>query len=430
MTGGARVITVDRGQPRWDMVDLESQLPADHRARVVWAFVETLDLSEFYAAVKAREGGPGQDRSDPRVVLALWLYATLEGIGSARALDRLCKYHTVYRWLCGGVPVDHNLLSEFRRAHGDKLDRLLTRSLASLVSEQLVALDEVTIDGTKLRANAGRGSLAGRARLARLEHAVGERVARLRAELESDPAASERRVKERQLRGAAERARRIARAQAKLKRLEEESAARAKTHAKAEAAKAAPRVSVSDIEARPMRFADGATRPGWNLQVATANGFVLAVEPTDRRNDTGLAQGLVAQVVTRCGLAPRRLLADTRSIVRDDIKRFAALYPEMTVFSPPPADKPDTTAGSRRKRERQRAREAASLQAWRQRMAGAEGQDTYRRRKHIERTHAHMKNRGLARLLLRGIEKVRIVSLLHALAHNLWRAHILRTARA
>jgi hypothetical protein len=190
-----------------------------------------------------------------------------------------------------------------------------------------------------------------------------------------------------------------------------------------------PRVSLSDIDARPMRFADGATRPGWNLQVAAARGFVLAVEPTDRRNDTGLAQGLIAQVVLRCGLAPRRLLADTRAIVQDDIKSFAELYPEMTVFNPPPIDDPNATAESRRKRAWQRAREAPPLKAWRQRMASAEGQDTYRRRKHIERTHAHMKNRGLARLLVRGIEKVRAVSLLHAIAHNLWRAHTLRTAQ-
>src|SRR5687767_12425335 len=106
MSGGARVMGPDRGQLRWEMVDLESQLPSDHRARVVWAFVEQLDLSEFYARIRARDDEPGRPAADPRVLLALWLYATLEGVGSARAIDRLCTTDTAYRWLCGGMPVN------------------------------------------------------------------------------------------------------------------------------------------------------------------------------------------------------------------------------------------------------------------------------------------------------------------------------------
>jgi transposase len=85
MSEGVRVIRPDRAQLRWDMVDLDSQLPDDHRARLVWAFVETLDLSEFYDRIKARDAVAGRPATDPQVVLAVWLYATLEGIGSARA---------------------------------------------------------------------------------------------------------------------------------------------------------------------------------------------------------------------------------------------------------------------------------------------------------------------------------------------------------
>jgi hypothetical protein len=79
MSQGVRVIRPDRAQLRWDLVDLDSQLPDDHRARVVWAFVQGLDLGEFYDRIKARDAVAGRPASDPEVVLAVWLYATLEG---------------------------------------------------------------------------------------------------------------------------------------------------------------------------------------------------------------------------------------------------------------------------------------------------------------------------------------------------------------
>jgi transposase len=426
MTGGARVIGADRGQPRWDMVDLDSQLPAEHRARIVWGFVETLDLGAFYAAIRSRDGHAGQPATDPKVLLALWLYATLEGVGSARALARLSEDHTAYRWLRGGAPVNHDLLSEFRRAHGDKLDRMLTRSLTALLAEGLVRMAEVAIDGTKLRAAAGPSSLAGRDRLERLEAQVAARIAALRAEIEADPAAAEHRRRAQALATAGEQARRIAQAKARLDALERERAERSRRHSKEEAKKRPPKVSTSDPAARVMRMADGATRPAWNLQVAAADGFVLAVEPTDRRNDTGLAQGLLDQVRRRCGRMPDRLLADTRCIVQGDITAFAERHPTMLVYAPPPPDKADASPESLRKRAWSRAREPEPVRHWRTRMASDEGQQIYARRKHIERAHAQMKNRGLGRLLVRGLEKVRAVALLHAIAHNLWHAHRLR----
>ena len=149
MSDEARVKQADRRQLRWDMVDLDSQLSADHRARAVWTFVSGLDLSEFYARIKARGEVAGRPATDPKILLALWLYATLEGVGSARALDRLCRHHAVYRWLCGGVEVDHNILAEFRVESGALVDRLLTQSLTALIAAGLVRLEEVAIDGPR-----------------------------------------------------------------------------------------------------------------------------------------------------------------------------------------------------------------------------------------------------------------------------------------
>src|SRR5258706_4102056 len=193
MMDGARVKLADRRQLRWDMVDLDSQLSEDHRARSVWALVSGLELSEFYARIKARGEVAGRPATDPKILLALWLYATLEGVGSARALDRLCRHHAAYRWLCGGVEVNHNILAEFRVESGALVDRLLTQSLTVLIAEGLVRLEEAAIDGTKVRAAASKDSLAGGDKLARLSAAVGARGQALKDELASDPEGSERR---------------------------------------------------------------------------------------------------------------------------------------------------------------------------------------------------------------------------------------------
>jgi transposase len=157
MSKGVRVIGADRTQLRWDVVNLDSQLPDDHRARLVWAFVEGLDVSEFYDRIKARDAVAGRPATDPQVVLAVWLYATWEGVGSARAIDRLCQQHAAYRWLCGGAPINHDLLATFRREHAALLDRLLTQSVTGLIAEKLVTLEELAIDGTKSLPSRKRG---------------------------------------------------------------------------------------------------------------------------------------------------------------------------------------------------------------------------------------------------------------------------------
>jgi len=426
MSEGVRVIGPDRAQLRWDMVDLESQLPDDHRARLVWAFVVGLDLREFYARIKARDATAGRPATDPQVVLAVWLYATLEGVGSARAIDRLCQQHTAYRWLCGGAPINHDLLAAFRRENTALLDRLLTQSVTGLVAEKLITLEELAIDGTKVRARAGRGALCKRKRLERIEQAVAERVAALKTELDADPGGTEQRRKRRAVQAAEARAQRVKRAQEKLAELVAEQAARAKTHAKEEAQKGEPKVVVSDPEARVMRLADGATAPAWNVQVATANGFIVEIDPTDRRKDSGLAPGVVEQVAERGGQVPQRVLADTTAMTREDIVALAERYPAMTVYSPPPPENPNATANSVRTRLWKRRHEPPAVKAWRARMASEEGQEVYRRRKLTERAHAVIKNRGMFRFLVHGRDKVRAVCLLHALALNLSWADTLR----
>jgi Transposase DDE domain len=175
-----------------------------------------------------------------------------------------------------------------------------------------------------------------------------------------------------------------------------------------------------------MRLPDGAAAPAWNVQVATANGFIVEIEPTDRRQDSGMAPGLMEKVAERCGHAPQRLLADTTAMTQDDIVKLAEQHPDLTVYSPPPAERSNVTAKSLRTRHWRRRHEPPAVMTWRERMASAEGQEVYRRRKLTERAHGIIKTRGMTRFLVNGREKVRSVCLLQALALNLSWADTLR----
>jgi transposase len=435
-----RIRQAERRQAGFELVDLESLVVDDHPVRAVWSFVEGLDLQSFYDRIKARGETPGRPATDPRILLALWLYATADGVGSARALARLCEHHTIYRWICGGVGVNHTLLSEFRLDSGEFLDRLLTSSLAALMKEGLITLDEVITDGTKVRAAASRSSMRRRQTLVQLEEKARIRVAELKQELEADSAAGERRLSKRRLSAAEDRARRIAAALAK------HPAATPKDEKDQNGGDDPPlagggksgkkpkeeRVSTTDPDAPLMRMADGAVRVAYNVQVASACGFVVAIEPVQRRNDRGLAPAVVAQVEQRCGKLPARLLADTGAMTAADIATLAETHPSMEVFSPPPACKASSKPESKARYERNRAAEPQCLKEWRARMDSEEGQAVYKRRSNTEHAHARLKNRGFERMVLRGLAKVRIACWLHAVTHNLmWaisRRRALKTA--
>ena len=122
---------------------LDDRLPADHPARQVWAYVESADLAALYTPIKAVAGWAGRWAIDPQILLSLWLYATLDGVGWARAIDRLCQEHDDYRWLCGGVSINYHRIADFRTGHVAFLDQLLTDSVAALVHEGLVTLNRV-----------------------------------------------------------------------------------------------------------------------------------------------------------------------------------------------------------------------------------------------------------------------------------------------
>ena len=165
VSGLPRLREADRCQVELRSLSLEDLVASDHRVRLVWAFCETLDLKRLYEAVKAVEGHTGHPPADPRILMALWLFATVEGVGSARALARLCEQHLAYHWLCGGVGMNHKTLSDFRVAHGAVLEGLLVDSFAALLKAGIASLDRVAQDGVRVRASAGAASFRRRSTL-------------------------------------------------------------------------------------------------------------------------------------------------------------------------------------------------------------------------------------------------------------------------
>src|SRR3954464_11839128 len=128
-----RLRMAERREVELRAVTLDDLVPDDHRVRLVWRFVEELDLTALHATIKAVEGQPGHPAADPRILVALWLFATIEGVGSAREVARLCREHIAYQWLCGGVGMNAKTLGDFRIAHGAVLERLLVDSFTALI---------------------------------------------------------------------------------------------------------------------------------------------------------------------------------------------------------------------------------------------------------------------------------------------------------
>ncbi|OGB93919.1 MAG: transposase [candidate division NC10 bacterium RBG_16_65_8] len=389
-------------------VDLESLLPEDHRARIVWAYVEGLDLTLLYQNIAAVEGEAGRPATDPKILLALWLFATLEGVGAARALDRLCTTHVAYQWLCGGVPMNYHTLADFRTAHGAFLDTLLTQGVAALLAQGLVTLERVAQDGVRVRASAGAASFRRRKTLEVCLAEAEAQVQTLRVELEADPGATTTRQRAARERAARERQAQVARALAQLPALE----AKKKPDERLKA-----RASTTDPEARVMKMADGGYRPAYNLQFATDTGaqVIVGVDATNAGTDHGQLAPMVDQLEARHAEAPGAMLVDGGFATKEDI---AAVSDRTTVYAPVQKPKDPT-----RDPHAPLPTDTPAVAAWRERMGTPEAQALYKERAATaECVNAQARNRGLRQLGVRGLPKVRVIALWYAVAHNLARA--------
>jgi len=408
---GLRLVTAERGQIEFQQVCLDDLLVADHRARQVWSYVEGLDLSALYGSVRSTVGASGRPAIDPAILVSLWLYATLEGIGSARLLDRLCTTDMAYRWLLGGVRVNYHTLSDFRTEAGPVLDELLSRSMAGLIAAGVVDAGTLAVDGMRLQAASSSASFRSGERLEELHGAAQATVRRLRAEVDEDPGAASRRVQARRLAAAEERARRLEQARHAHESLEAHRGEQAQRQRKKQRRDHKPaRASTSDPQARIMKMGDGSFRPAYNVQFkTTAEGaHIIGVSVTDRGSDRGLLAPALDEVEQRYGVVPQRVLADGGFDSKADIEALHRAGVEL--FCPPHKGRGDPAAPKRG--------DGPAILAWRQRMATPQAMAVYRRRFATERPHADMRNRGLRRVLVRGTEKVKAVVLWYVHAYN------------
>jgi transposase len=408
-----------RNQVTFQQCSLDELLPEEHEARIVWEYVCGLNLLELLQRIQAVDDGPGRSPADPRILVALWLYATLRGVGSARELNRLCQYHAAYRWICGGVSMNYHTLADFRTQHVELLDRLLTESVASMMAEGLVSLDRVAQDGMKVRASAGAASFR---RQPTLEEALVEaenQVAQLRKELEADPAASKTRQQAARKRAAEERAQRVRAALGQMPKIVESKKAKDREKARA---------STTDADARVMKMADGGFRPALNVQLATATDsqVITGLDVTNFGSDRGEMPPMVEQHQQRYEKKPREALVDGGFVKKADIDQVSPPQGGTTVYAPVMASR-DKNHDPHTPRDD----DSPAVAEWRQRMATDEAKAIYRQRAATaECVNALARNRGLQRFVVRGLRKAKAVILWYVLAHNLMRAVALRAAAA
>ena len=400
-----RYETANRTQVELTPTDLEALLPPGHAARLVWRFVEGLDLSAFYVGIKARVDGPGRSPIDPQVLLALWLYATIDGVGSARAVVRLTEAHDAYRWLRGGVSLNYHTLSDFRTAHPTALTDLLTQAIATLRHRGIVTLARVAQDGTRIRASAGVGSF--------------RREGTLRACLQEAQTLVERTQRQgeggltreaaAQARAAAERLTRVEEA---LAALPEVAAAKARNRSTGEA-----KVSTTDPDARIMKLADGGFRPAYNVQFATdqASDVILGVAVTTVGSDQQQLVPMLDQLAAR-DCVPETVVVDGGYVAYDAIDTTAARG--ITLIMPVPCRRGTADPVPLQPTD------SPAVGAWRHRMQTDAAKQLYRMRgATAERLNADLRtHRTLTQLSLRGVQKVHTWVLWLALAHNLMRA--------
>lgn len=411
--GPARYETANRTQIELTPTDLEALLPPGHAARLVWRFVEGLDVAAFYAGIKAREGRAGRPAIDPQILIALWLYATIDGVGSARALDRLCVRHDAYRWIRGGVSVNYHTLSDFRVAHQAALDQLLTQSIATLRHRGIVTLARVAQDGMRVRASAGVGSFRREGTLRACLKEAEQLVARTKRQgdggLTREAAAHAR--------AAADR---LARVEEALAELPAVAAAKARTRASQRKASGDPveaRVSTTDPTARVMKMSDGGFRPAYNVQLATdhESDVIVGVAVTNAGSDQQELVPMLTQTEQRVG-RPTTWLADGGYVSHAGIDEVTARGVALLAPVPRQRGSTDPVPG--------RATDSPAVAAWRTRMQTDEAKQQYRQRgASAERINADTRtHRTLGRLLVRGLPKVHSCVLWVALAHNAVRA--------
>jgi transposase len=421
MDDGLRLRRPDRSQMSFGLLSPEDLVPEGHPVRGVWAVVESLDLSAFRGPLKARAGVAGRGATDPALLVGLWLWGSTEGEWSARRLARLCERDVTYRWLCGGVTVNHRMLGAFRTGHAEALDGLFTQVLAALALKGLVTVQRISQDGMKVRASAGAASFRREPTLLERQAEAREHVAALRALYEDAERSAGESSRQRAMRerAAKERAGRVDEAVALVRELrKKQEASGAKMGRGKRRLKQKPvRASTTDPEATRMKMSDGGFRPACNVQLASDPGSraVVGVSVSTEGNDYGLDGPMREQVEQRTGGTVAEHLVDGGYLKKEAVDAAAA--GGVTLYVPPKPPKDPAKNGDQ---FTPRPGDSDAMKALRERMGGEAGKGVYKLRASTSETvNADLRcRRGLRELTVRGVKKVTCVALWSALAYN------------
>jgi len=394
---------------------LDDLIEKEHRARVVWALVEELDLTVLYDQVRAVEGQAGRSATDARILMALWWYATVEGVSSARQVAQWCQEHKAYRWLCGGVAVNYPTLSDFRVQHGEWLEAQLTVQVAALLAEGLVDLKRTAPDGVGVRASAGAASCRRNPTLEKGLQEAAAPMAALRQQPEENPTVVNKRQQAAPARAARERQARITEALQHVAEVEAKKKAEDKKKA---------RSSTPEPEARVMKLADGGFRPADTgpLGTATESQMIVGVAVSNFGSDPGQMVPMLDPIADHYGQYPEEALVEGGFVNQADLEYAARPAIHVTGYAPVPQPKAPT-----RDPYQPLSTDPPALARWRQRMGTDEANAIYTARAATaEGVNAIARNRGLQQFRVRGLKKVKAVLLWVALAHNVMRAVALR----
>ena len=392
---------------------IDALISSEHRARVVWEFVDGLDLSPLHAEIRAVEGEPGSPAIDPKILMAVWLYAILDGETSARRIADFCREHSAYIWLCGGVNVNHHTLSDFFVGHEDYLQEQFTLHLAVLMNEGVVDAERVAQDGMRIRASAGAASFRRKETLEECLEEAEKRMEDLRQARKENPAKEDKRRRAARERAARERSERVKEALKQLPDVEAKKKEKDKTKA---------RVSTTDPDARVMKMGDGGFRPAYNAQLSTdtQTQIIVGVEVVNEGADQGQLSPMLEQVKERIGEFPAEVLVDGGFATKKEIDTVTDAG--VDVYAPVPKPKKEE-----RDRHEPMPGDSEAVADWRKRMGTDEAKEIYRERASTaECVNAIARNRGLLKFTVRGLPKVKVALLWFAIAHNVMRAAVLR----
>ncbi len=289
---------VERKQYFMETTNLEDMVAEDDVVRAIWAFVERLDLSAYYNKIKSKINQAGSPAHNPKVLLAIWIYAYSQGISSAREVEKLSQEMKTWRWLCGNQPINYHTLSDFRVGHKEELDELFTNSLGVLSAEGLITLERITQDGTKIRANAGIDTFRGEEKLKAHLKAAREQV-ELLSNPESEPVT--KRISKARERAVVERCQKLEQAVQEYDKLQQKKKNKEKI-----------RVSTTDPQSRVMKQSNGGYNPSYNAQIAVdaSNKIIVGKHTTTNCEDTKEFQPMIEAINERLGKYPAQVITD------------------------------------------------------------------------------------------------------------------------